>query len=213
MLIRDSRDIDALGWDKMDGLIPAIVQDAFDGRVLMQAYMNREALAYSLDNGLATFWSRSREQLWTKGETSGNTLRVLAVHGDCDNDCLLVLAAPDGPTCHRGTETCFDGREAIQPDLAFLAALERLIGERERTRPAGSYTTRLFEAGIKRIAQKVGEEGLETALAAAAGDAAELTEEAADLLYHLIVLLRAGDLSLADVVAVLQARHAPPPDS
>lgn len=209
MLIRDSRDIDALDWDKMDGLVPAIVQDAFDGRVLMQAYMNREALAYSLDNGLATFWSRSRETLWTKGETSGNTLRLIAVHADCDHDCLLVLAAPQGPTCHRGTETCFDGRHPVRPDLAFLAALERLIEERDRTRPEGSYTTRLFEAGVKRIAQKVGEEGLETALAATAGDKAELTEEAADLLYHLIVLLRAGDLSLADVLSVLQARHAP----
>ena len=209
MLIRDSRDIDALGWDKMDGLIPAIVQDAFDGRVLMQAYMNREALAQSLDNGLVTFWSRSRQQLWTKGETSGNGLRLIAVHADCDHDCLLVLATPEGPTCHRGTDTCFDDPHPVRPNLAFLAALERLIGERERTRPEGSYTTRLFEAGIKRIAQKVGEEGLETALAAAAGDTAELTEEAADLLYHLIVLLRAGDLSLADVVAVLQDRHAP----
>lgn len=213
MLIRDSRDIDALDWKKMNGLIPAVVQDAFDGRVLMQAYMSREALVYSLDNGLATFWSRSRQQLWTKGETSGNSLRVIAVHGDCDNDCLLVLVAPAGPACHRDTDTCFDGRHPVRPDLAFLANLERLIEERDRTRPEGSYTTRLFEAGVKRIAQKVGEEGLETALAAAAGDGAELTEEAADLLYHLIVLLRARDLSLADVVNVLQARHAPSRDS
>jgi phosphoribosyl-ATP pyrophosphohydrolase/phosphoribosyl-AMP cyclohydrolase len=210
MLIRDSRDINTLGWDKMDGLVPAIVQDAFDGRVLMQAYMNREALAQTLDNGMVTFWSRSREKLWTKGETSGNTLHLIAVHSDCDGDCLLVLATPTGPTCHRGTDTCFDSETKVQPVLGFLGALERLIAERDRSRPADSYTTRLFESGIKRIAQKVGEEGLETALAAVGGDNGEVTEEAADLLYHLLVLLRAAGLSLEDVLAVLRSRHSPP---
>jgi phosphoribosyl-ATP pyrophosphohydrolase/phosphoribosyl-AMP cyclohydrolase len=213
MLIRDSRDIGALDWDKMDGLLPAIVQDAFDGRVLMQAYMNSEALASSLYTGLVTFWSRSRKQLWTKGETSGNRLRLAAVHADCDTDCLLVLATPEGPTCHRGTDTCFDSRHPVRPDLAFLAALERLVDQRCESRPEDSYTTRLFEAGVKRIAQKVGEEGLETALAAVADDRAELTEEAADLVYHLLVLLRAADLRLADVLAVLESRHAPSRDS
>jgi phosphoribosyl-ATP pyrophosphohydrolase/phosphoribosyl-AMP cyclohydrolase len=172
MLIRDSRDINALDWDKMDGLLPAIVQDAFDGRVLMQAYMNPEALAHSLDNGLVTFWSRSRQQLWT-------------------------------------TDTCFDSRLQVRPELAFLAALERLVAERDCSRPEDSYTTRLFEAGVKRIAQKVGEEGLETALAAVAGDTDELTEEAADLVYHLLVLLRAAGLSLGEVVSVLESRHSP----
>lgn len=208
MLIRDSQDIDKLEWQKMNGLLPVIVQDAFDGRVLMQAYMNRKALAYSLENGSVTFWSRSREQLWTKGETSGNTLKLVEVHADCDNDCLLVMAVPAGPTCHRNTDTCFDGREhEVTPDLAFLASLERLIARREIERPEGSYTTRLFEAGIKRISQKVGEEGVETALAATSGDVEELVNESADLIYHLLVLLRASGLTLADVTAVLQARH------
>jgi len=208
MLIRDSQDINALQWQKMDGLIPAIVQDAFDGRVLMQAYMNRDALARSLDTGKATFWSRSRELLWTKGETSGNTLQMVAIHADCDNDCLLVLAIPSGPTCHRNTDTCFDSDEhTVMPELAFLAGLERLIAQRETDRPEASYTTKLFEAGVKRIAQKVGEEGVETALAAVAGDREELLNESADLLYHLLVLLRASGLGLSDVTTVLSSRH------
>jgi phosphoribosyl-ATP pyrophosphohydrolase/phosphoribosyl-AMP cyclohydrolase len=207
MLIRDSRDLQALDWAKTDGLIPAIVQDAFDGRVLMQAYMNPEALAHTLDNGAVTFWSRSREKLWTKGETSGNGLRLVAVHADCDSDCLLVLADPAGPTCHRETDTCFDSSQPVRPQLAFIGALERLVAQRDAERPDGSYTTALFEAGVKRIAQKVGEEGLETALAAVAGDREELTNEAADLLYHLLVLLRASGLSLADVVHTLESRH------
>ena len=207
MLIRDARDIQAIDWEKTEGLVPAVVQDAIDGRVLMQGWMNPEALANSLDNGLVTFWSRSRQKLWTKGETSGNSLRLLAVHADCDNDCLLVLALPEGPTCHRQTDTCFDGRRPVRPQLAFIAALERLVAQRDAERPDDSYTTELFEAGVKRIAQKVGEEGLETALAAVAGDRDELTNEAADLLYHLLVLLRASGLSLADVVQTLESRH------
>jgi len=207
MLILDQQNIDSLEWHKMDGLIPAIVQDAFDGRVLMQAYMNSAALSQSIESGSATFWSRSRKQLWTKGETSGNTLEVVAIHADCDKDCLLVLARPNGPTCHRNTETCFDEDSGVSPDLAFIAGLERLIAQRETERPQGSYTTKLFEAGVKRIAQKVGEEGVETALAATAGDREELSNESADLLYHLIVLLRACDLELADVVSILKARH------
>ena len=208
MVIRDSQDINALQWQKMDGLIPAIVQDAFDGRVLMQAYMSREALACSLDSGKVTFWSRSREKLWTKGETSGNTLQLVAAHADCDNDCLLVLAIPSGPACHRNTDTCFDSdTHKVMPELAFLASLERLVARREAERPEGSYTTKLFEAGVKRIAQKVGEEGVETALAAVAGDHEELVNESADLLYHLIVLLRASDLDLSDVITVLGSRH------
>jgi phosphoribosyl-ATP pyrophosphohydrolase/phosphoribosyl-AMP cyclohydrolase len=209
MLIRDARDIQAVDWDKTDGLVPAIVQDAVDGRVLMQGWMNPEALANSLDHGLVTFWSRSRQKLWTKGETSGNGLRLVAVHADCDNDCLLVLAEPQGPTCHRETDTCFDTNKPVRPQLAFINALERLVAQRDRERPEDSYTTRLLEAGVKRIAQKVGEEGLETALAAAAGEREELTNEAADLLYHLLVLLRASGVSLADVIKTLEARHAP----
>jgi phosphoribosyl-ATP pyrophosphohydrolase/phosphoribosyl-AMP cyclohydrolase len=208
MLIRDTRDIDTLEWQKMNGLLPAIVQDAFDGRVLMQAYMNRESLARSLDSGSVTFWSRSRAELWTKGETSGNSLGLVAIHADCDRDCLLVLATPAGPACHRGTDTCFDDEEnTVVPELAFLASLERLIAQRDKERPADSYTTKLFEAGIKRIAQKVGEEGVETALAAAAGEQAELVNESADLLYHLLVLLRARGLTLSDITGALQSRH------
>jgi len=207
MLIRNEQDIKALAWQKMDGLLPAIVQDAFDGRVLMQAYMNREALQHSLDTGRVTFWSRSREALWTKGETSGNTLALNAIHADCDLDCLLVLATPDGPTCHRNTDSCFDNDSAVIPDLAFLASLERLVNDRANQLPPGSYTTELFTAGVKRIAQKVGEEGVETALAAAAGDDEELVNESADLLFHLLVLLRARDTSLSNVVSTLQSRH------
>jgi phosphoribosyl-ATP pyrophosphohydrolase/phosphoribosyl-AMP cyclohydrolase len=208
MLIRDARDINAIDWQKMEGLVPAIVQDAFDGRVLMQAYMNREALAYSLDNGQVTFWSRSREELWTKGGTSGNTLELKAVYADCDNDCLLVMAVPAGPVCHRNTDSCFDNeRKKTAPGLAFLATLERVIAKRDTERPDGSYTTRLFEAGIKRMAQKVGEEGVETALAAATNDREELVNESADLLYHLIVLLRASGLGLSEITAALESRH------
>jgi phosphoribosyl-ATP pyrophosphohydrolase/phosphoribosyl-AMP cyclohydrolase len=209
MLIRDSSNLDGLEWRKMDGLIPAIVQDAFDGRVLMQAYMNREALAHSLESGKVTFWSRSREQLWTKGETSGNTLRLVTVHSDCDGDCLLVLARPSGPACHRNTDTCFDdGDHQVVPELAILSSLERLIECRDIKRPADSYTTRLLEAGIKRIAQKVGEEGVEAALAATTGDRDELVNESVDLLYHLLVLLRASGIQLADVTRVLESRHS-----
>jgi phosphoribosyl-ATP pyrophosphohydrolase/phosphoribosyl-AMP cyclohydrolase len=208
MLIRDSQDIDTLEWQKMEGLIPAIVQDAFDGRVLMQAYMSEEAVRNSLDTGNVTFWSRSRQQLWTKGETSGNTLKLVAIHSDCDRDCVLVLAIPSGPACHRDTDTCFDSNtDKVMPELAFLAGLERLIAQREVARPEGSYTTKLFEAGVKRIAQKVGEEGVETALAAAVGDRKELVNESADLLYHLLVLLRASSLELSDVTSVLRSRH------
>jgi phosphoribosyl-ATP pyrophosphohydrolase/phosphoribosyl-AMP cyclohydrolase len=209
MLIRKQQDIDELAWQKMDGLLPAIVQDAFDGRVLMQGYMNREALQTSLDSGRVTFWSRSREELWTKGDTSGNTLDLIAVHADCDHDCLLLLATPDGPTCHLGTDSCFDTNAAVIPRLAFLAGLERLVGERAEQRPEGSYTTELFAAGVKRIAQKVGEEGVETALAATVGDEEELLNESADLLYHLLVLLRARDTNLEKVISVLQSRHGP----
>ena len=207
MLINGNKDFDQLAWNKMDGLLPAIVQDAFDGRVLMQGYMNTDSLAHSLASGQVTFWSRSQQKLWTKGETSGNTLQLRSIHADCDLDCLLVMAVPDGPTCHRNTDTCFDEGSTVAPDLAFLAGLERLVQEREASRPAGSYTTSLFEAGTKRIAQKVGEEGVETALAAVAGDRNELINESADLLYHLLVLLKSADTSLSDVIKTLQQRH------
>jgi len=196
-----------LAWEKMGGLIPAIVQDSFDGRVLMQGYMNQQALSATLESGKVTFWSRSQNKLWTKGETSGNTLDLVEIHVDCDRDCLLVQAQPEGPTCHLGTDTCFDSKRKIRPDLAFLAELDRLIAEREKQRPTGSYTTSLFEAGIKRIAQKVGEEGVETALAAVAGDDEELLNESADLIYHLLVLLRSRNLGLESLLPVLKKRQ------
>ncbi len=199
--------IDNLAWKKMGGLIPAIVQDFFDGRVLMQGYMNKAALEATLDTGKVTFWSRSREQIWTKGETSGNTLDLVDIHPDCDGDCLLIRAHPEGPTCHLGTQTCFDGEERVIPELAFLTELERVIADRDENRPEGSYTTSLLDSGIKRIAQKVGEEGVETALAAAAGDDDELLNESADLIYHLLVLLRSRKLELGTMVEVLKVRH------
>jgi phosphoribosyl-ATP pyrophosphohydrolase/phosphoribosyl-AMP cyclohydrolase len=207
MLISAASQLESLGWDETSGLIPAIVQHAFDGRVLMQAFMNRAALEQTLASGHVTFWSRSRQRLWVKGATSGHTLTLVAVHADCDRDCLLVLAQPAGPACHRGTDTCFDGEDLPAPALAFLARLEAVIAERERIRPEGSYTTQLLQQGVRRIAQKVGEEGVETALAGAAGDAAELAAESADLLYHLLVLLRARGLPLEQVIATLAARH------
>ena len=196
-----------LAWEKMDGMLPAIVQDSFDGRVLMQGYMNQQALDATLESVKVTFWSRSQNKLWTKGETSGNTLDLVEIHVDCDRDCLLVHAVPEGPTCHLGSDTCFDTKEKVSPDLAFLAELERVIAERYKSRPKGSYTTSLFESGVKRIAQKVGEEGVETALAAVAGDDDELLNESADLIYHLLVLLRSRNLGLEALIPVLKKRQ------
>ena len=194
-------DIDDLAWDKQDGLLPAIVQDADTLRVLMLGYMDRAALRATLDGGRVTFFSRSRGVLWTKGETSGHVLQLVRLEADCDRDTLLVQARPQGPTCHLGTESCFP-----QAPADALAMLERMVARRERERPAGSYTASLFEAGIARIAQKVGEEGVETALAAVTADDAGLAGEAADLVYHLLVLLRARGSSFAAVEGVLRER-------
>jgi phosphoribosyl-ATP pyrophosphohydrolase/phosphoribosyl-AMP cyclohydrolase len=199
--------IDNLAWKKMNGLIPAIVQDAFDGRMLMQGYMNKDALKVTLESGQVTFWSRSREMLWTKGETSGHILDLVDIHPDCDSDTLLIRARQEGPTCHLGLDTCFDVEDKVIPELAFLANLERVIAQRDEDRPKGSYTTQLLEAGVKRIAQKVGEEGVETALAAAAGGDEEVLNESADLIYHLLVLLRSRKLELGSLVEVLKIRH------
>lgn len=195
-------DIEALAWDKQGGLLPAVVQDAATLRVLMLGYMNREALAATLASGRVTFFSRSRERLWMKGECSGHVLELVSIEADCDADTLLVQAHPRGPTCHLDRASCF----AAAPGDG-LAELDALIDARERERPEGSYTTRLFEAGIRRIAQKVGEEGVETALAAVAQDEEALLGEAADLLYHLAVLLRARGLSLEDARRTLAARR------
>ena len=196
-----------LDWAKGGGLLPAIVQDADSLRVLMLGYMNAEALAATRASGRVTFYSRSKQRLWTKGESSGHYLELVSVQADCDDDCLLLLARPQGPTCHLGRASCFPEAPAGPAALAFLAELDALVSQRERERPPGSYTTGLFESGVRRIAQKVGEEGVETALAAVAQDETALLGESADLLYHLTVLLRARGLSLADAVAVLQARH------
>ena len=207
MLISNATEASALAWDASTGLLPAIVQDAFDGRVLMQAWMNRDSLEQTFESGRVTFWSRTRQTLWTKGETSGNYLALKAVYTDCDRDSLLIMALPDGPTCHLGTATCFDGTSAVTPRLAFLAELERVIAQRERDRPEGSYTTSLFAEGTRRIAQKVGEEGVETALAGTAGDDEELRNESADLIFHLLVLLRSRNVGFDDVINTLVERH------
>ena len=205
---------DSLDWGKVDGLVTAIVQDADNLRVLMLGYMDRNALRATLDTRLVTFYSRSRQQQWTKGETSGHVLDLVGVGTDCDSDALLVLARPRGPTCHLMRESCFEGAPAQEPatvlavgEVGFLGQLDELIAERERSRPAGSYTTRLFESGVRRIAQKVGEEGVETALAGVAQSDEQLLGEAADLIYHLTVLLHARGLSLVNAVDVLERRH------
>lgn len=205
MSICDEGD-DALDWVKGDGLLPAIVQHVVTGEVLMLGYMNVDALAATRGSGFVTFFSRSKQRLWRKGETSGHVLAVQSIRVDCDRDTLLVLAEPRGPTCHLDTSSCF-GNE-VRPPLAFLAELDALIATRAQEMPAGSYTTGLFAAGTRRIAQKVGEEGVETALAAVAQDDDALLGEAADLVFHLTVLLRARRLSLAEMAAVLAARHA-----
>ncbi|MCC4609894.1 bifunctional phosphoribosyl-AMP cyclohydrolase/phosphoribosyl-ATP diphosphatase HisIE [Xanthomonas campestris] len=194
--------LQVLDWSKGDGLLPVVVQDADNLRVLMLGYMNAEALAVTQQRGEVTFFSRSKQRLWTKGESSGNVLRVVTIEADCDADTLLVLARPHGPTCHLGRTSCFPNAPG-----QFLGSLDALIATREHERPHGSYTTKLFEQGIRRIAQKVGEEGVETALAGVVQGDAELLGESADLLYHLIVLLRARGLGLSDAVALLESRH------
>jgi phosphoribosyl-ATP pyrophosphohydrolase/phosphoribosyl-AMP cyclohydrolase len=202
-------DIGGLDWDKGDGLLPAVVQDAGTGRVLMVGYMNRDALRQTLGTGRVTFYSRSRTALWTKGETSGNFLELVEASTDCDRDTLLVLARPAGPVCHEGTPTCFPrASDTATGRLWFLQRLEEVIAERVAGRPEGSYTARLFAQGAARMAQKVGEEGVELALASVGTDDAKVVGEAADLLYHVMILLRHRGLTLADVAAELELRHA-----
>jgi phosphoribosyl-ATP pyrophosphohydrolase/phosphoribosyl-AMP cyclohydrolase len=202
-------DVGALAWDKGNGLLPAIVQHARTGRVLMLGYMNNAALRRTLAEGRVVFYSRSRQSLWTKGETSGNFLNVVDVSTDCDRDALLVLADPIGPTCHKGTESCFaDAAPSDAQRLAFLALLENIIANRIADQPEGSYTAKLFAKGPGRIAQKVGEEGVETALAAVTRDDEGLVSECADLLFHVLLLLKSRELDLERVVEELKARHA-----
>ncbi|HEV7122184.1 MAG TPA: bifunctional phosphoribosyl-AMP cyclohydrolase/phosphoribosyl-ATP diphosphatase HisIE [Rhodanobacter sp.] len=200
-------DTSRLDWPKGNGLLPAIVQHWLTGEVLMLGYMNAEALAQTQASGRVTFYSRSRQRLWTKGESSGHVLALKSIRIDCDADSLLIRADPHGPTCHLGTSSCFGDSADVRPPLGFLAELDALVAQRHAERPEGSYTSRLFDSGIRRIAQKVGEEGVETALAAVAQCDEELLGEAADLLFHLTVALRARGLSLGDAVGVLSDRH------
>ncbi len=195
-----------LDWQKGDGLLPAIIQDADTQQVLMLGYMNAAALEQTLATKRVTFFSRSKNRLWVKGESSGHFLDLVDVTADCDADALLVRARPNGPTCHRGTCSCFGDEGAT--GTGFLAQLERTVNQRISSGDEKSYTAKLVREGVKRVAQKVGEEGVETALAATAGDNPELASEAADLLFHLIVLLRVKGLSLQDALAVLEKRHA-----
>ncbi|WP_057832220.1 bifunctional phosphoribosyl-AMP cyclohydrolase/phosphoribosyl-ATP diphosphatase HisIE [Colwellia sp. TT2012] len=197
--------INDLAWQKMNNLIPAIIQHAATGAVLMQGYMNQASLAATLTTGKATFYSRSKQALWVKGETSGNFLNVKQVLTDCDNDSLLIACLPMGPSCHLGTESCFPEQKLTQQN--FLSELEQVIASRKNDKPEDSYTAHLFSRGTIKIAQKVGEEGVEVALAAVAETKEDLLGECADLFYHTLVLLADQDIDLNEVMAVLQQRH------
>jgi phosphoribosyl-ATP pyrophosphohydrolase/phosphoribosyl-AMP cyclohydrolase len=198
-------DIGELAWEKMDGLIPAVVQDRRSGEVLMLAYMNAEALQATLASGFATFFSRSKQRQWQKGETSGNRLKVEGVFTDCDDDTLLVVADPEGPACHLGTRSCF---EADLAGPGWLSELSAIIGDRAASGDGSSYTRKLLDQGIERIAQKIGEEGTEVALAAVTRDSAGCSEEVADLVYHISVLMQTRGFGWDDVVALLKQRHS-----
>ena len=198
-------DLDKIDWDKGDGLVPAIVQNTDNGQILMLAYMDRAALAQTISGKKVTFFSRSKNRLWTKGETSGNWLDYVSGEMDCDADTLLIQARPQGPSCHTGSVTCFN--DQTPSNIGFLDQLGTLIAERHKTMPKGSYTTSLFTEGKARIAQKVGEEGVELALARMKDDSTEMANETADLLFHMMVLLEDAGLSLADAISVLQDRH------
>ena len=200
-------DVGRLDFEKTNGLLPAIVQDP-GGAVLMLGYMNREALLETFARGRVVFFSRSRRRLWEKGETSGNTLDLVSVRPDCDADALLVTARARGPVCHLGTATCFGEQAPPAARLRFLGELESVIAQRIADRPEGSYTARLYARGVKRMAQKVGEEGLEVALAAVAETDEKLIGESADLIYHLLLLLKSRGLSLERVAVELASRHA-----
>ncbi len=196
-----------INWEKVDGLVPAIVQDFQSSQVLMMGYMNQDALAKTGETGQVTFFSRTKERLWTKGETSGNVLQLVNISLDCDNDTLLVRVNPIGQTCHTGTTTCWDGDAQEESQMVWLHQLEQLLAARKSADPDSSYTASLYARGTKRISQKVGEEGVEVALAATSGDKAELVCESADLIYHLLVLLQDQGLSMNDVVNKLKERH------
>ena len=197
-----------IDFDKMGGLVPAIIQDAVTKNVLMLGFMNEEAYQKTIDTKKVTFWSRTRNCLWTKGETSGNYLNLVDIRLDCDNDTLLVKVHPQGPTCHLGTETCWGEDNSLNPIL-FLTELQNFIDKRHQEMPENSYTTSLFKKGINKMAQKVGEEATETIIEATNGTNEQLVYESSDLLYHLIVMLTAKGLSIEDVASELIKRHDP----
>lgn len=197
-----------IDFDKMNGLVPAIIQDGRTLKVLMLGFMNEEAYRKTLASGKVTFYSRSRKCLWTKGETSGNFLNVVSVESDCDNDTLLIKAIPDGPVCHTGTDTCWGEDNTANP-LTFMSALQDFIEKRHEEMPEGSYTTSLFKDGINRIAQKVGEEALEAVIEAVNGSDDRLVYEASDMFYHLIVLLTEKGIRIERIAEELRSRHEP----
>lgn len=197
-----------IDFEKMGGLVPAIIQDATTKNVLMLGFMNEEAYQKTIDTRHVTFWSRTRQTLWTKGETSGHFLNLVSMQIDCDNDTLLVKVNPVGPTCHKGTDTCW-GEDNDKNPLLFLGELQDFINKRKEEMPEGSYTTSLFTKGVNKIAQKVGEEALETVIEATNGTNDHLVYEASDLLYHLLVLLTEKGLRIEDVASELQQRHDP----
>ena len=197
-----------IDFEKMGGLVPAIIQDAKTKTVLMLGYMNKEAYEKTTKTGKVTFFSRSRQCLWTKGETSGNFLELVDIMVDCDNDTLLVKVNPTGPTCHKGTDTCWGEKNEVNP-LLFLTYLQDFINTRHEEMPEGSYTTSLFKDGINRMAQKVGEEALEAVIEACDGTNGRLIYEGADMIYHLIVLLTSKGLRIEDLAKELQVRHDP----
>lgn len=198
-----------IDFDKCGGLVPAIIQDADTRQVLMLGYMNPEAYAKTVADGRVTFFSRSRQCLWTKGETSGHYLHVVSIKNDCDNDTLLIRVHPTGPVCHTGTDTCWGESNSSSSPLLFLAELQDFIEQRHREMPEGSYTTSLFHDGLNRMAQKVGEEALELVIEACNGTDERLIYEGSDMLYHLLVLLTSKGLRIEQMAAELQQRHAP----
>lgn len=197
-----------INFDKMDGLVPAIIQDAKTKNVLMLGFMNEEAYRQTVETGKVTFFSRSKQRLWTKGETSGNFLHVVSIKNDCDDDTLLIQVNPEGPVCHTGTDTCWGEKNERNP-LLFLSELQDFIETRYKEMPEGSYTTSLFKDGINRMAQKVGEEALEAVIEAVNGTDDRLIYEGSDMLYHLIVLLTSKRLRIEQMVGELEARHNP----
>ena len=197
-----------IDFEKGQGLVPAIIQDAETKNVLMLGYMNKDASQKTVETGRVTFWSRTRNTLWTKGETSGNFLNVVEIKNDCDQDTLLIKVHPDGPTCHKGTDTCWGEKNESNP-LLFLTELQNFIEKRHEEMPEGSYTTSLFRDGLNRMAQKVGEEALELVIEACNGTDERMIYEGSDMLYHLIVLLTSKGMRIEDMAAELRERHNP----